>query len=151
MALFADVFLVGQWDPELGGRKLEDKVLKGEPIPPNHLRAWRVAREEVLANVLKWVRLAIEHYFAFNQEMVDKDRIMQRRFPDVVWSNVETLLRNIGDLPCWVDTKLAQTIFGGKPSRDFWKRIFEDGVSPTGVRVLARGLDLKALITPRGG
>ena len=80
----------------------------------------------------------------------DKERLMHKRYPDVLWSTIETVLKNIGDLPCWVDTKLAQTIFGGKPNRDFWKKIFADGVSPTGIRVLAKGLDLKSLITPKG-
>jgi hypothetical protein len=150
MSIFAEIFFVGKWDPELGGRKLEDRLLKGQPIPLAHLRAWRIAREEVLANVLKYVRLAIEHYYALNQEMVDKERLLHRRFPDVLWSNIETVLTNIGDLPCWIDTKLAQTIFGGKPNRDFWARIFRDGVSPTGIRVLASGLDMKSLVTPKG-
>ncbi len=150
MSLFADVFFVKQWDAELTGRRIEDRVLKGEPIPLPHLRAWRVAREEVLANILDWVRLTIENYYAFNQEMVDKERLMQRGYSDALWSTVETVLRNIGDLPCWIDTKLAQTIFGGKPNRDFWKKIFRDGVSPTGIRVLARGLELKSLVTPKG-
>ncbi|MCI0622673.1 MAG: HNH endonuclease [Acidobacteria bacterium] len=150
MSLFADVFFAGQWNTETGGRKLEDRVLKGEPIPPGHLRAWRIAREEVLINVLKWVRLTIEHYYAFNREMVDKERLMHKRFPDPVWTMVQTVLRNIGDLPCWVDTRLSQTIFGGKPNRDFWRKTFQDGISPTGIRVLARGLELGSLITPRG-
>jgi len=150
MSLFAEVFFVGHWDPELGGRKLEDRLLKGEPIPLMHLRAWRIAREEVLANILKWVRGAIEHYYAFNLEMIQKDRLLQRPLPDVVWSMVQAVLENIGDLPCWVDTKLAQTIFGGKPNRDFWRKIFADGISPTGIRVLATGLDLRSLITPKG-
>jgi HNH endonuclease len=150
MSLFAEVFFLEQWNPELTGRRLEDRVLKGEPIPLPHLRAWRVAREEVLVNILDWVRFTIENYYAFNAEKIDKERLMQRRHADTLWSTVGTVLRNIGDLPCWVDTKLAQTIFGGKPSRDFWKKIFADGVSPTGIRVLARGLDLKSLITPKG-
>jgi hypothetical protein len=150
MSLFADIFFVGQWNSEFGGRKLEDRVLKGDPIPPGHLRAWRIAREEVLINVLKWVRLTVEHYYAFNREMIDKERLLHKRFPDPVWKMVETVLRNIGDLPCWVDTKLSQTIFGGKPNRDFWKKIFQDGISQTGIRVLARGLELRSLITPKG-
>jgi len=150
MSLFAEVFFVEQWNPDTTGRRIEDRVFKGEPIPLGHLRAWRLAREEVLANILDWVRLTIEHYYAFNQEMVDKERLMQRRHPEALWSAVETVLRNLGDLPCWVDTKLAQTIFGRKPNRDFWRKIFVDGVSPTGIRVLARGLDLKSLITPKG-
>ena len=150
MSIFAEIFFIGGWDPEVTGRKLEDRVLKGEPIPPPHLRAWRIAREEVLANILTWVKLAITNYYAFNQEMVDSEKIMHERFPEKLWSTIEIALRNIGDLPCWIDTRLAQTIFGGKPNRDFWRKIFKDGVSPTGIRVLAQGLDLKSLITPKG-
>jgi hypothetical protein len=150
MSMFAEVFFVEKWDPEVTGRRIEDRVLKGEPIPLPHLRAWRVAREEVLINILAWVRFTVENYYAFNQEMIDKDQLMQRRHPEGLWFTLGTVLRNIGDLPCWVDTKLAQTIFGGKPNRDFWKKIFADGVSPTGIRVLARGLELKSLITPKG-
>ncbi|MBI1798637.1 MAG: HNH endonuclease [Candidatus Eisenbacteria bacterium] len=150
MSLFAEVFFAGQWDAEMGGFKLEDRVLKGEPIPPQHLRAWRIGREEVLANILDWVRFAIESFYAVNMEKVDKGRLMHHRFPEVLWGTLENVLRNIGDLPCWVDTKLAQTIFGGKPPRDFWKKIFKDGVSPTGIRVLAQGLELKSLVTPKG-
>ena len=61
MSLFAEVFFVGSWDPEVGGRRLETRLQKGDPIPENHLRAGRVAREEILANILSYVRLVIEH------------------------------------------------------------------------------------------
>ena len=53
MSLFAEIFFVGKWDPEIGGRKLEYRVQKGDPIPEEHLRAWRIAREEILGNVLE--------------------------------------------------------------------------------------------------
>ena len=150
MSMFADTFFVGKWDTELGGRKLEDRVLKGESIPHEHLRAWRIAREEVLVNVLDWIRLTIENYYAYTGELLDKERILQKSHPDAVWVNIQNVLDGIADLPCWVDTKLAQTIFGGKPNRDFWKTIFRTGVSPTGIRVLTTGLDLKDLIRPKG-
>lgn len=150
MSLFAHIFFEDSWDPDLGGRKLEDRVLRGESIKPRHLRAWRVAREEVLANILKYVRVAIEYYYALNQELIDKERLMHRPLPDVLWAMLGNVLQNLADLPCWIDTRLAQTIFGGKPSRDFWKKIFADGVSPTGIQVLARGLDLKSLVSGKG-
>jgi hypothetical protein len=75
---------------------------------------------------------------------------MQVRFPEKFWITIETLLRNVSDLPCWVDKKLAQTIFGVKHKRDFWKEIFKTGNSQTHIAVLARGLDFKSLITPKG-
>jgi hypothetical protein len=150
MSLLAEVFLIGQWDADLGGNKLEDRVLKGEKVPLNHLRAWRVAREEILANILDWVSFAMSSYFALNQEKVDADRLMQKRFPELLWISIENVLRNIADLPCWYDTKLALTIFGAKQKKDFWKKIFETGTSPTGIPVLAKGLSLKSLIASKG-
>jgi hypothetical protein len=150
MSLLAEVFFVGQWDPDVGGFKIEDRILKGEKVPLNHLRAWRIAREEILANILDWVKFAISSYFALNQEKVEPDQLMQKRFPELLWTNVEAVLRNIADLPCWYDTKLALTIFGAKQKKDFWKKILDTGKSPTGIPVLAKGLELKSLITPKG-
>ena len=51
MSIFAETFFVGNWDLELGGRKLEDRILKGEPIPLMHLRAWRIARAHILGTL----------------------------------------------------------------------------------------------------
>ncbi len=75
--------------------------------------------------------------------------MLHEPFPDELWSILKNVLENIANLPCWIDYELAKTIFGGKPKRDFWKTVFEDGVSPTGIRVLARGLDLKELMQPK--
>jgi len=33
MSIFAEVFFVNSWDPEIGGSKIENKVLHGEMIP----------------------------------------------------------------------------------------------------------------------
>ena len=58
------------------------------------------------ANILKYVRFGIEHYYAVNQEMVDKDRLLQTPYTDVLWAMLENVLRNIADLPCWVLQRL---------------------------------------------
>lgn len=146
MSLIADVFFVGHWDPEKGGRKLENQLQKGEPIPERHLRAWRIAREEILANVLKWVRLVIENYYAFAGHQVDRERLFQRAFPEALWRRIEAFLRHLAVLPCWVDRNLSSTVFGAKQNRDFWKKVFETGKTPSGVRVLAQPLELMRMI-----
>ena len=33
-----------------------------------------------------------------NSEMVEKDRVLHKLLPETLWSNIETVLRNIGDL-----------------------------------------------------
>ncbi len=146
MSLFATVFFVNKWDPETGGRKLESRVQKGEKIPLNHLRAWRVTREEVLWNIMRWVRLVIQNYFAWTGKVVREDRLLQVPLPDELWNRLENFLQNLSNLPCWFDTNLSTTVFGPKQPREFWERVFESGEAPNGIRILAQGLDLHQMI-----
>jgi hypothetical protein len=146
MSLFADIFFVGQWDPDISGHKLENRVQKGDQIPEYHLRAWRVAREEILANILTYVRLVIEHYYALVGEALDRNRLMQRQLPDVLWQRVDMFLRRLRDFPCWVDKNLSLTVFGAKQNREFWAHVFKTGRTPSGVPVLTKPIDVMQMI-----
>ena len=146
MSLFADRFFVGKWDPEVGGRKLESRARGGEKIPEEHLRAWRIAREEVLGNVMRWVRLVIENYFAYTGKLVKGDRLLQVNLPDELWQRIETFLWNLSALPCWIDRNLSTTVFGPKQNLDYWEKVFETGKAPSGVTILTSGLDLNQMI-----
>ena len=150
MSLFAEVFFVGHWDPELGGRRLESQVQGGEPIPAGHLRAWRIAREEVLANVMRWIRLVIANYYAYTGKVLHEDRQLQTRLPDELWDRLRNFLKSLSRLPCWVDPNLSTTVFGPKQNLDYWQKAFETGMAPSGIRVLAAPLDLNEMIRPRG-
>ena len=115
MSSFAELFFVSHWDPEIGGRRLENRLQKGDQVPEMHLRAWRIAREEILGNVLRWVRLVIENYNAFTgRPPVDRDRLIHVALPEELWRRIEAFLENLARLPCWVDKNLSNTVFGGK-------------------------------------
>jgi hypothetical protein len=147
MNLFANVFFVGHWDPDLGGRQIETKVQTGEKVPEYHLRAWRIAREEVLANVLRWVRLVIENYFAYMGQPLPSDRLLHVRLPDELWRRVERFLVNVSNLPCWIDRNLSNTVFGPKQNAGYWEKVFTTGKSPDGlVRILTQPLDIPRMI-----
>jgi len=146
MTLFAKIVFVGYWNPEIGGQKLEYKLQKGEKIPELHLRAWRIAREEILGNVLAWVRLVIENYYVWTGRLPDKERLLQHRLPEELWKRIEIFLLNLSSLPCWIDKGLSTTVFGVKQNLDFWRTIFEKGTAPNGVRVLAQPLDLTMMV-----
>ena len=146
MTLLAEILFVGKWDPETGGRKLEYRVQKGDPIPEEHLRAWRIAREEILATVMGWVRLVIENYNAYTGRMIDKEKLLHSALPEDLWKRIKNFLTKLVALPCWIDKNLSITVFGAKQNLDFWKRVFETGTTPTGVRVLAQPLNLQTMI-----
>jgi hypothetical protein len=146
MSLFAEVFFVRKWEPEIGGSKLEHRLQKGDPIPEEHLRAWRIGREEILGNVLEWVRLVIENYNAWTGRKINKDKLLHYVLPEDLWKRIKNFLTNLAALPCWIDKNLSITVFGAKQNLDFWKTIFETGIAPTGVRVLAQPLNLQTMI-----
>ena len=89
MNAFADAFFVGKWDFDIGGRQLESRIQKGEKFPAEHLRAWRISREEVTVNVMRWVRLVIENYNAVTGKQVERERLFLEEFPDLLWGNIE--------------------------------------------------------------
>lgn len=149
MSMFAEVFFVGQWDPEVGGRQVESRLQKGELIPEAHLRAWRIAREEVLANVMRWVRLVIDNYNAYTGKTAREEKLMHERLPDELWRRLKVFLENLAKLPCWVDRNLANTVFGPKQNLDFWESIFQTGKAPGGLQVLAAPLNLQEMIQER--
>jgi len=149
MSLFARVFFVGHWDPELGGRRIESRMQEGEPIPEGHLRAWRIAREEVLANVMRWLRLVIANYFAYTGRVIHEDRQLHTRLPDELWERLRNFLEALSLLPCWVDRNLSTTVFGPKQNLDYWQKVFETGKSPSGIQILTARLDLNEMIRAR--
>ena len=149
MSLFADVFFVGRWDPEIGGRRLEHSVQSGEKIPESHLLAWRIAREEVMANVLRWVRLVVANYNAYTGQVVKEDRLFQVKLTDALWERIRNFLVSLSQLPCWIDKNLANTVFGPKQNADYWEKVFQTGKSPSNIQILAAGLDLNEMIATK--
>lgn len=146
MSLFAEIFFVNKWDPEVGGRRLENHIQKGDNIDENHLCAWRIAREEVLVNILAWVRHVIENYYATTGKMIDKQRLLHETLPDTLWENIKTFLINLRKLPCWVDRNLSTTVFGPKQNFDYWNVVFKTGKTPNDIPVLTKPLDLFEMI-----
>jgi hypothetical protein len=98
MNLFADKFLIGGWDPNFGGRQVESRVQRGDEIPEHHLQAWRIAREEILGNVVQLVRLVIEQYYAWTGKFIDKERLFHYPVPEELWSRLDSVLTRLAGL-----------------------------------------------------
>ena len=149
MSLFAEVFFVGHWDPELGGRRVENRLLSGEKIPEPHLRAWRIARSEVMTNVMRWIRLVIANYNAYTGRVVREDRLLHIALPDELWERLRNFLLSLSNLPCWIDKSLGTTVFGPKQNADYWEKVFDTGKSPSNIQILAAPLDLQEMIASK--
>ncbi|MCL6481035.1 MAG: hypothetical protein K6U02_04850 [Firmicutes bacterium] len=149
MNIFTEEVFVGQYDFDRGTYRIEEALRKGEDVPDPHLRAVRLAREEILYNVLRYVRDSAKQFFLMQGgQLVDDEDLFQRPFPELLWEHVRKVIRNLNALPIWInkDATISSAVFGGKQTYDFWKHIFDTGTTPGGLRVLAKPLSLSDLL-----
>ena len=146
MNLIAEVIYVDKFDPEVGTDKIESRLQKGETFKLDHLRAFRMSKEEIVYNWLQYVAQVARTYFITLGKPDPKDRLFQVPFPDQVWENIRKFLESLTAMPLWVNTELSDTIFGGKQNNGFWKTVFETGRTPQGMPVLIHSLNLIEMI-----
>jgi hypothetical protein len=146
MNLIADLLYIDKFDPEIGTDKIESKLQKGETFKHDHLRAFRMSKEEILYNWLQYVGQVARNYFITLGKPDPKDRLFQIPFPEQVWENIKKFIENLMELPLWVNTDLSETIFGGKQVAGFWGAVFETGRTPQGMEVLAKPINLIEMI-----
>jgi hypothetical protein len=146
MNLIADSIFVDQFDDAIGTYRIENKIQKGELLPEEHVRAFRLAKEEIIYVWLGYVRRIVQTYFAITGIPVDEKKLFQYDFPDALWSNLQSYVSNLKKMPIWVNRELSNTIFGGKQTYSFWQQIFETGRSPQGVQVLPEPINLIRMI-----
>mgnify|MGYP005859298939 CR=1 FL=1 len=137
---------IGSYDFDIGASKVEERLRKGDDIPEAHLRAVRVSREEILFNLLRYVRDLVKQYFLMQGQVIEDTELFQRRFPTEIWGLLDKLIANLASLPVWVNKPLSGTVFGGKRDHEYWKTIFETGRDRAGVQVLAKPLNLNELV-----
>ncbi|MBM3127185.1 MAG: HNH endonuclease [Chloroflexi bacterium] len=146
MNIIAEEIFVGRFDPDIGTLRIENRIQKGEVLPLEHIRAFRMSKEEVVYNWLKYVEQIIKNYFIMQGRPIQEEKLFHYKFPQPLWDRIRVFIRNLSNLPIWVNNELSQTVFGGKQNYAFWQAIFETGKSPQGVRVLAEPLDLMKMI-----
>lgn len=146
MNTVAEIIYVGQFDHGIGTHRIERKVQDGDDVPPHHLRAFRMSKEEILYNWLRYVGQVIKNFLLMQGQVIQEDRLFQYRFPEPLWERVEAFLKNLKSLPLWINLDLSETVFGGKQTYDYWQKIFETGKTPGNQQVLAAPLNLMSMI-----
>jgi hypothetical protein len=148
MNIIAEEVFVGKFEPAIGTSRIENKVSKGEDVPEPHLVAYRMAKEEIIYNWLRYIKQVIQMAFANGGIPFDENAPLQKPMPAHAWNNVRNFVIALKALPIWVNRDMATSVFGGKRNNDFWKQIFEEGQTPDGQKVLGQRLDLIKMIQP---
>ncbi len=146
--ILADNIYINKFIPEVGTARIEQNIInkKDTDITDEHLIAYRMSKEEVLVNWLKYLKKVITTYFATTGQMIDDNKIFQTQFDDRLWINIENFVKNLSLLPLWKDRSMANTIFSGKQTYDYWREILETGKNTDGVIVLANPLNFMEMI-----
>lgn len=146
--IIAEEILIGKYDDNIGTYRIENSILagKGDAIPDDHLIAYRLFKEEIMYNWLKYIELLINNQFAYSGTMYDRENLLQQKFSDALWSNIRKFVINLKNLPIWRDRSMSATIFGGKNTYEYWNTIFATAKTPEGIPVLAKPLNITAMI-----
>lgn len=142
MNIIAEEIYIDKFDLEIGTYKIENKIQKSELLPTDHIKAYRMSKEEIIFNWLKFLSQIIKTHFISLGLPVDEKKLFQYEFSDALWNNIRNYIRNLGLLPLWTNLSLSYTIFGGKQNYQFWQTIFTTGSSPQGVKALANPINL---------
>lgn len=146
MNIIAEEIYIGKFDTTIGTSRIENRIQKGEQIPLDHLRAYRLSREEVLYTWLKYIEQIGRNYFIMQGNPINEQKLFQYKFPSQLWDRISLFVHNLKLLPVWVNTELSLSVFGGKQNYDYWQTIFERGKSPQGQQVLSIPLNLMEMI-----
>ena len=149
MNIVAERIYVGKFDHSRGTRRIEYDIQHSKDVPDDHLRAFRMAREEVLHTWLRYVKQVVHHFFITIGKPVQEERILQYRLPEGCWNNVRNFVDSLSLLPLWVNRDLSLTAFGGKRNYDYWQSVFETGETPEGSKIMSGGIDLMEMIRER--
>lgn len=148
MTIIAEEVFIGKFDLEVGTSMIESKVQKGEDIPLEHLKAYRLAKEEVMHSWLRYLSQIIQNHFISQGQPIDDKKLFQYPFSNVLWTNIRNYIGNLALLPLWTNISLSASVFGGKQVYKYWDTIFTTGSSPQGVQVLAEPINLLELQKP---
>ena len=151
MNVIAEKVFVGQFNHSIGTRRVENSIQKGKSVPEPHLRAFRMAKEEILYNWVRYAGQIVKNYFITTGKPIDETKLFQYPIPDPCWDNIENFVENLKRLSIWVNKDLSNSIFGGKQNHEFWQSIFESGKTPNNVEVMPDGINVMEMIQPHGG
>ena len=144
MNIIAEEILIDKFDFAIGTSRIENKIRSGEHLPLDHIRAYRMCKEEIMHSWLNLLLQIVRNYFALTGVPVDDNCLFETEFPPALTTNIKNAVRNIGNIPLWKNTELS--IFGGKQVADYWKRVFATGKTPDGASVLAEPVNLIEII-----
>jgi len=147
--ILADTLYMNKFDLNLRFGGVEKNILKKKDTQysDEYLIAYRLGKEEILYNLMQYLKMVITSYFEQSGTMINQDNIFQTKFDGQLWVYIKNFVRNLSQLPLWKTRSIATcNLFSGKNHYDYWRVIFETGKSEDDTLILNEPLNIKELI-----
>jgi len=144
MNVIAEEILIDKFDFTIGTNRIENRIRAGEVLPPDHIRACRMCKEEIMYSWLNLIWQIVRYYFVMTGTPIDEKCLFEREFDQALVVNIKNAVKNISNLPLWKNMELS--IFGGKQVSNYWKTVFETGRTPEGMLILAEPIRIPDLV-----
>ena len=149
MNIIATKIYLNKFESDRKIRQVENDVIKGRDVPLDHLRACRLAREEIAHTWLESVRTIIYNYRVNRGVQPDVSTLFQSQISPECWQNIENFIDSLVSMTLWVNLEFSATVFSGKRNYAYWQAVFTNGSAPDGTVVLGEPINLIEMIQER--
>ena len=147
--ILADALYINKFDLNIRFSRVEKNLLdkKDTQYSDDYLIAYRLGKEEILYNLMQYLKMVITSYFEQSVSVINQDNIFQTKFDDQLWVYIKNFVRNVSQLPLWKSrSNVACNLFLGKYTYGYWEVIFKTGKNEDDTPILNKPLNTEELI-----
>jgi hypothetical protein len=131
MNIFAEETLEGKFDKNIGVFKIENRIRKGENIPQNHIRAYRMYRPAAFQVWCELLKEALSMYLLargkLTQDFKKRNRILWVQMDEENWQDIRRMVRKLASHKIWIDTGDVISNAFGQTRPEFFRKLLEQG------------------------
>ncbi|GFP43725.1 hypothetical protein HKBW3C_02854 [Candidatus Hakubella thermalkaliphila] len=154
MNIVTDYVLREKFDKSLGIAKLEDRIKKGEVIPDNHLRAYRMFRPAVFVVWCEFLKEAIAMYLIakgkITNDMRNRNRVLWAQMDGRDWEAIAKMIDKLASHKLWIDRGPVISNAFGQTRPEFFRKLLEEGIIDGIGKILGEPINIQYLFNAVG-
>jgi hypothetical protein len=131
MNMMAEKALIGKFDLNKGAHKLEDRLSKGEKIPEDHVKAYRIFRPKTFGIWCEVLSGAIKTYLKIKGRLSEKNsaegKIFWCKIIEEDWQQVESMIDRVFNHKLWETKDKTMIEVIGTTKKDIAQSFITEG------------------------
>ena len=154
MNIFAEETLEGKFDKGIGVFKIENRIRKGESIPQDHIKAYRMYRPAAFQIWCELFKEALSMYLLargkLTQDLKKRNRILWVQMDEENWQVVRMMVRKLASHKIWVDTGDVISNAFGQTRPEFFRKLLEQGQIDGAGKILDQPINVQFMFSAVG-